>query len=64
MQTKLKDIKPPVKIEWERTLCRNRGTYKIERAIIISKKGRNLETENGEYLWWPDINGCNVRIVA
>jgi len=62
----LKDIKPPVTIEWTRHRD-NRGSL-MRRARIIEKRGRNLLVDDSgstDWLWWPTINHYgDVRIVT
>lgn len=53
MGLSLKDIKPPVKIEWI-DHADNRGSW-TKRATVIRKAGRNLETSDGDWLWWTTI---------
>lgn len=49
----LKDIKPPVTIEYI-DHADNRGSW-TKRATIVEKAGRNLRTEEGDWLWWATI---------
>lgn len=53
MPITLKDIKPPVTIEWIRH-SDNRGSL-TKRATVVEKAGRNLKTDEGDWLWWATI---------
>lgn len=58
---KVSELKLPVTIEW--VWCRdNRGDL-LKRATIVERKGRNLLTEDGDWLWWPTVNRYNEVVV-
>lgn len=42
-------------IEWEVTLCRNRGTYKDKKIIVKQISGMNLLDEDNDYYYWTEI---------
>lgn len=61
---KVTEIIPPVTIEWTREADSYRGDL-TSRARVVERNGRNLRTEDGDWLWWPTINRYNdVVIVA
>lgn len=60
---RLSELQPPATIEWTR--YRDNRCEMTGRARIVSKLGRNLKTEQGDYLWWPTINYYgDVRVVS
>lgn len=46
-------------IEWDRRLCRHRGTYTSHVGKIVSRRGNNLFMADGDIRWLPDL--INVR---
>lgn len=61
---KLTDIKPGCVIEWTQVIDRYRGYVKDHRHTVVSRQGRNIEVEDGNWLWWPSISEWHPTIAA
>jgi hypothetical protein len=42
-------------IEWEETLCRHRGTYRLRKLTVAQVLGMNLLDTHGDYHYWTEI---------
>lgn len=51
---KASELVLPATIEYSRHQD-NRGAL-VSRVRIIERRGRNLLTDNGNWLWWPTVN--------
>jgi len=52
-------LKMGQRIYWDDLLDPRRGTFKIRTAVVVSTKGRNIETED-TWLYGPDLK--NLRL--
>lgn len=58
------NIKPGDVITWEETLCRHRGTYRKHTIQVRSRKGKNIETTHGDWIYWGErgLGGNTTQI--
>ncbi len=51
---RISEVKAGDVLEWEETLCRHRGTYRVRRIEVLERKGRNILTNFGNWIYWGD----------
>lgn len=45
-------IEPGDVIEWEETLCRHRGSYRVHKITVAWRRGKNIRGIGGEDAYW------------